>query len=129
MLFRSIFKSNFFSISISTSIKFIFSFLDTNEPIEDFPEPIMPKKTKFSFEFINFCIEKTQICLNLILTKEMQFTRNTSSRKNIINLIFKLVLVLALFLGTIFLLSKIDFPAPKKEIEKIISNENFKIVK
>ena len=89
----------------------------------------MPKKTKFSFEFINFCIEKTQICLNLILTKEMQFTRNTSSRKNIINLIFKLVLVLALFLGTIFLLSKIDFPAPKKEIEKIISNENFKIVK
>jgi len=27
------------------------------------------------------------------------------------------------------LLNKIDFPAPKKEIEKIISNENFKIVK
>ena len=34
-----------------------------------------------------------------------------------------------LFLGAIFLLSKIDFPAPKKEIEKIIPNENFKIVK
>jgi hypothetical protein len=28
----------------------------------------MPKKTKFSFEFISFCIEKTQLCLNLILT-------------------------------------------------------------
>ena len=27
------------------------------------------------------------------------------------------------------LLNKIDFPAPKKEIEKIITNENFKIVK
>ena len=26
-------------------------------------------------------------------------------------------------------LNKIDFPAPKKEIEKIITNENFKIVK
>ena len=29
----------------------------------------------------------------------------------------------------VFLLNKIDFPAPKKEIEKIIPNENFKIVK
>ena len=38
------------------------------KPIDDLPEPIMPKKTKFSFDFISFCIEKTQICLNLILT-------------------------------------------------------------
>ena len=29
----------------------------------------------------------------------------------------------------VFLINKIDFPAPKKEIEKIIPNENFKIVK
>ena len=29
----------------------------------------------------------------------------------------------------IFKLNSIDFPAPKKEIEKIIPNENFKIVK
>ena len=29
----------------------------------------------------------------------------------------------------ILFLNKIDFPAPKKEIEKIIPNENFKIVK
>ena len=56
----------------------------------------------------------------------MQFTRNTSSDKS---LIIKLGIVLVLFLGAIFLLSKIDFPAPKKEIEKIIPNENFKIVK
>ena len=34
-----------------------------------------------------------------------------------------------LVLVTIFLLNKIDFPAPKKEIKKIITNENFKIVK
>ena len=49
-------------------MKFIFSFSDTREPIDDFPEPIIPKNTKFSFEFISFCIEKTQLCLNLILT-------------------------------------------------------------
>ena len=59
----------------------------------------------------------------------MQFTRNTSSGKNAISLIIKLGLVLLLFLGVIFLLSKVDFPSPKKEIEKIIPNENFKIVK
>lgn len=59
----------------------------------------------------------------------MQFTRNTSSRKSVFGLVIKLSLVIALVLVTIFLLNKIDFPAPKKEIEKIISNENFKIVK
>jgi len=59
----------------------------------------------------------------------MQFTRNTSSSKSAITLIIKLGIVVILFLGAIFLLSKIDFPAPQKEIEKIIPNENFKIVK
>ena len=59
----------------------------------------------------------------------MQFTRNTSSGKRAILLIIKLGLVVVLFFGAVFLLSKIDFPAPKKEIEKIIPNENFKIVK
>ena len=59
----------------------------------------------------------------------MQFTRNTSSGKRAISLIIKLGLVLVLFLGVIFLLSKVEFPSPKKEIEKIIPNENFKIVK
>ena len=59
----------------------------------------------------------------------MQFTRNTSSGKKVISLILKFTLVCVLFLVTIFLLSKVDFPAPKKEIEKIIPNENFKIVK
>jgi hypothetical protein len=36
---------------------------------------------------------------------------------------------LIIILGLAHFLNKIDFPAPKKEIEKIISNENFKIVK
>jgi len=59
----------------------------------------------------------------------MQFTRNTSSARRISSLIIKLGLIIVLFLGSVFLLSRVDFPAPKKEIEKIIPNENFKIVK
>ena len=59
----------------------------------------------------------------------MQFIKKTSLRTNILGLIFKLTLVLVAILGIVFLLNKIDFPAPKKEIEKIIPNENFKIVK
>ena len=59
----------------------------------------------------------------------MQFTRNTRSSKNTNSFIIKSGLVLILLFGAIFLLSKVDFPAPKKEIEKIIPNENFKIVK
>jgi len=59
----------------------------------------------------------------------MQFIKKTSSSKSIIGFLTKLVLALVVLLGIIFLLNKIDFPAPKKEIEKIIPNENFKIVK
>ena len=59
----------------------------------------------------------------------MQFTRKTSLSKSVSGLLIKLFLILLVFIGIIFLLNKIDFPAPKKTIEKIISNENFKIVK
>ena len=59
----------------------------------------------------------------------MQITRNTSSSKKVTGLIIKLGLVVVIVLGATFFLSKIDFPAPKKQIEKIIPNENFKIVK
>ncbi len=59
----------------------------------------------------------------------MQFVKKTSSSKTILGLIIKLTLIFIVILGIIFFLNKIDFPAPKKEIEKIISNENFKIVK
>jgi|TARA_B100001094_G_scaffold187409_1_gene181632 hypothetical protein len=60
----------------------------------------------------------------------MQFNKNTSLGKiNIIGLIIKSILGLIVILGLIFLINKIDFPAPTKEIEKIIPNENFKIVK
>ena len=58
----------------------------------------------------------------------MQFIK-TSSRKSILGLIVKLFLVLIVITGIIIFLNKIDFPAPQKEIEKVIPNENFKIVK
>ncbi len=60
----------------------------------------------------------------------MLFIKKTrSSRNNFLGLAIKLVLLVFLFLGIVFLLNKIEFPAPTKEIEKIIPNENFKIVK
>ena len=59
----------------------------------------------------------------------MQFIKKTSSGTNILRLTVKLALALVIFLVIVFLLNKIDFPAPKKEIEKIIPNENFKIIK
>ena len=60
----------------------------------------------------------------------MQFNKNTSSGKsNIFGLIIKSIIGLVVILGLVFFINKIDFPAPKKDIEKIISNENFKIVK
>ena len=59
----------------------------------------------------------------------MQFTRKTSLSKSVSGLLIKLFLILLVFIGIIFLLNKVDFPAPKKTIEKTISNENFKIVK
>tara|TARA_Y100000741_G_scaffold328972_1_gene282554 strand:+ start:35 stop:217 length:183 start_codon:yes stop_codon:yes gene_type:complete len=60
----------------------------------------------------------------------MQFIKNTSSGKsNAFGLFVKLTLGLAVILGLFFFVSTIDFPSPKKEIEKIIPNENFKIIK
>ena len=59
----------------------------------------------------------------------MQFIKKTSSSRTILGLIIKSTLAFILVLGVIFLLNKIDFPAPTKEIEKIISNENLKIIK
>ena len=60
----------------------------------------------------------------------MQFNKNTSLGKtNIVGLVIKSILGLVVILALIFFINKIDFPAPKKEIEKIIPDENFKIVK
>ncbi len=59
----------------------------------------------------------------------MYFSKKTSSSNSIIGITIKLALTLVIIIGIVFLLNKIEFPAPKKEIEKIISNENFKIIK
>jgi|TARA_B100001093_G_scaffold499331_1_gene548466 hypothetical protein len=59
----------------------------------------------------------------------MQFSKKTSSAVSILSLAIKLAIVLVISIGVVFLLNKIDFPAPKKEIEKVIPNENFKVVK
>ena len=61
----------------------------------------------------------------------MQFNKNKSlgGSNNFVGLFIKLMLGLAVILGLVFSISIIDLPAPKKDIEKIIPNENFKIVK
>ena len=59
----------------------------------------------------------------------MQFIKKTSSSRSILVISIKLTLALVVFTGIIFLLNKVNFPAPNKAIEKIISNENFRIVK
>ena len=60
----------------------------------------------------------------------MKFNKiTTSGKNNYIGLSVKLFIGLLIISGIIFSLNKIDFPAPKKTIEKIIPNENFKIVK
>ena len=59
----------------------------------------------------------------------MQFTKKTSSSVNILRIGVKFASILIGIMIIVFFLNKIDFPAPEKEIEKIIPNENFKIVK
>jgi len=58
----------------------------------------------------------------------MQLSKNTSTSKTK-SLLIKVALILIAVIGTIILLGKINFPSPSKEIEKIIPNENLKIVK
>ena len=59
----------------------------------------------------------------------MQFYKKTSSRKSLTGILIKLTLILLFILGIVFFLNKIEFPAPKKYIQKVIPNEKFKIVK
>ena len=58
----------------------------------------------------------------------MQFSKNTS-RGVSKSLLIKMALVLLIFIVAIALLGKIDFPSPNKDIEKIIPNEKFKLIK
>ena len=55
--------------------------------------------------------------------------KTRSANFNIVSILIKLSIVILIILGAVYLLNKLDFPSPKKIIEKIIPNENFKIVK
>ena len=60
----------------------------------------------------------------------MQIYKKTRSRSlSLLSLVIRVVIILTIFAGIVFLLNKINFPTPNKTIEKIIPNENFKIVK
>jgi hypothetical protein len=61
----------------------------------------------------------------------MQFEKKTraGSMNGIAKLLIKIVLIFLALLIVVVLIDRIDFPSPIKKIEKVISNENFKIVK
>ena len=61
----------------------------------------------------------------------MQFTKKTRSGKltTIGKFLIKVILVFIVLFLVVILISKIDFPAPNKKIEKLIPNENFKTIK
>ena len=61
----------------------------------------------------------------------MQLQRKTSIGKlnGVIKILIKVCLVLLLVFISVILINKIDFPSPNKKIEKIIPNEDLKIVK
>ena len=58
----------------------------------------------------------------------MEFSKNTSTGVSK-RILIKVTLILMIMIGAVLMLSKIDFPSPNKEIEKIIPNEKLKIVK
>ena len=61
----------------------------------------------------------------------MQFRKKTSrgSYGAFINILIKAFLAFLFFFILVVLVDKIDFHAPNQKIEKIIPNENIKIVK
>ena len=61
----------------------------------------------------------------------MQFERKTrgSSFSSIGKFLIKLAIIFFLLIIVIILVDKIDFPKPEKNIEKIVPNEKFKIIK
>ena len=61
--------------------------------------------------------------------QQFQRKQNFSKYNVFIKIIIKTVLVFLLFFIVVVLFDKIDFPSPNKAIEKIIPNENLKIVK
>ena len=61
----------------------------------------------------------------------MQFRKKTSAGPfgNLMKVLIRIVFFFIILLLVIVLVDRINFPYPNKKIEKIISNENFKVVK
>ena len=61
----------------------------------------------------------------------MQFQKKTSVSKSgyLIKILIKVILLFLMLLFLIVLVDKINFPHPNKKIEKIVPNENFKVLK
>ena len=61
----------------------------------------------------------------------MKFEKRTTigNTKGIFGILIKIVLIILILFTAIILIDRINFPSPIKKIEKVIPNENFKIVK
>ena len=61
----------------------------------------------------------------------MEFEKKTriGNPKGIFGILIKIILVILILAVSIILIDRINFPSPTKKIEKVIPNENFKIVK
>ena len=60
----------------------------------------------------------------------MQFTKNTSRGKFLgLGLVFKILVAIFIIIFGFMLINQINLPAPVKQIEKILPNENFKNIK
>ena len=60
----------------------------------------------------------------------MQFTKKTSKDKIFsFGTISKIIIAIFIIISVLTLINKINMPAPTKQIEKILPNENFKTIK
>tara|TARA_B100001996_G_scaffold152892_1_gene116335 strand:+ start:45 stop:230 length:186 start_codon:yes stop_codon:yes gene_type:complete len=61
----------------------------------------------------------------------MEFEKKTriGNPKGIFGIMIKIILLIFILVISIVLIDRINFPSPTKKIEKVIPNENFKIVK
>ena len=60
---------------------------------------------------------------------EFQRKNNNTISGKLRGPLIKITFIVIILIGFVYALGSIDFPAPKKKIEKTIPNENFKIVK
>ena len=61
----------------------------------------------------------------------MQFEKKTriGSPKGIFGILIKIILIFFILGVAVILVDRINFPSPIKKIEKVIPNDNFKIIK